>query len=75
VAQGASVVKVAAALKRKIISVRTHARAIGCPFPPLRPPEMGRYTGCRPEVINPLIDQYLYFGRFKSWSLLALYTA
>jgi hypothetical protein len=36
VAQGASVVKVAVALKRKIISVRTHARAIGCPFPPLR---------------------------------------
>jgi hypothetical protein len=36
VAQGASVVKVAAALKRKTISVRTRARALGCPFPPLR---------------------------------------
>jgi hypothetical protein len=36
VAQGASVVKVAAVLKRNIISVRTHARALGCPFPPLR---------------------------------------
>jgi hypothetical protein len=36
VAQGASVVKVAAALKRRIISVRARARALGCPFPPLR---------------------------------------
>jgi hypothetical protein len=36
VAQGASAVKVAAALKRKITSVRTRARSIGCPFPPLR---------------------------------------
>jgi GcrA cell cycle regulator len=36
VAQGASVVKAAAALKRKIVSVRARARAIGCPFPPLR---------------------------------------
>ena len=36
VAQGASVVKVAAALKRKIVSVRMRARALGCPFPPLR---------------------------------------
>jgi hypothetical protein len=36
VAQGASVTKVAAALKRKIVSVRTRARSIGCPFPPLR---------------------------------------
>jgi hypothetical protein len=36
VAQGASVVKAAAALKRKIVSVRTRARALGCPFPPLR---------------------------------------
>jgi methionyl-tRNA synthetase len=36
VAEGASVVKAAAALKRKIISVRTRARALGCPFPPLR---------------------------------------
>jgi hypothetical protein len=36
VAQGASVVKVAAALKRKIVSVRMRARALGCPFPTLR---------------------------------------
>jgi GcrA cell cycle regulator len=36
VAQGASVVKAAAALKRKIVSVRTRARVLGCPFPPLR---------------------------------------
>ena len=36
VAQGASVVRVAAALKRKVISVRQRARKIGCPFPPLR---------------------------------------
>jgi hypothetical protein len=36
VAEGASVVKAAAALKRKIASVRARARALGCPFPPLR---------------------------------------
>jgi hypothetical protein len=36
VAQGASVIKTAAALKRKIVSVRTRARVLGCPFPPLR---------------------------------------
>jgi hypothetical protein len=36
VAQGASVVKAAAALKRRIVSVRARARALGCPFPPLR---------------------------------------
>jgi hypothetical protein len=36
VTQDASVVKVAAALKRKIVSVRNRARALGCPFPPLR---------------------------------------
>jgi hypothetical protein len=36
VAQGASVVKAAAALKRKIVSVRARARTLGCPFPPLR---------------------------------------
>jgi len=36
VAQGASVVKAAGALKRTIVSVRTRARALGCPFPPLR---------------------------------------
>ena len=35
-AQGASVVKAAAALRRKTISVRTRARALGCRFPPLR---------------------------------------
>ena len=36
VAQGASVVRTAAALKRKIVSVRMRARALGCPFPTLR---------------------------------------
>jgi hypothetical protein len=36
VAQGASVIRVSAALKRKVISVRQRARKIGCPFPPLR---------------------------------------
>jgi hypothetical protein len=36
VTQGASVVKAAATLKRRIISVRARARALGCPFPPLR---------------------------------------
>jgi GcrA cell cycle regulator len=36
VAQGASAVKAAAALKRKIVSVRTRARVLGYPFPPLR---------------------------------------
>src|SRR4051794_14568583 len=36
VAKGASFVKAAAALKRKIVSVRTRARALGCPFQPLR---------------------------------------
>ena len=36
VAKGVSVVKVAAALKRKITSVRSRARVLGCPFPPLR---------------------------------------
>ena len=36
VAQGASVVKAAAALKRKIVSVGMRARALGCPFPTLR---------------------------------------
>jgi GcrA cell cycle regulator len=36
VAQGASFVKAAAALKRKTASVRTRARALGCPFPTLR---------------------------------------
>jgi GcrA cell cycle regulator len=36
VAQGASVIRAAAALKRTILSVRDHARKIGCPFPTLR---------------------------------------
>src|SRR6202012_2671811 len=36
VAQGASIVRSAAALNRKIVSVRTRARALGCPFPPLK---------------------------------------
>jgi hypothetical protein len=36
VAQGASIVKAAAALNRKLVSTRTRARALGCPFPPLR---------------------------------------
>ena len=36
VAQGASVVKAAATLKRRIISVRARARVLGSPFPPLR---------------------------------------
>ena len=35
VAEGASIVKAAAALKRKMISVRGRARALGCPFPAL----------------------------------------
>jgi hypothetical protein len=35
VAQGASTVRVAAALHRTIPSVRDHARKIGCPFPRL----------------------------------------
>jgi hypothetical protein len=33
VAQGASVVKAAAALKRTMVSVRERARTLGCPFP------------------------------------------
>jgi hypothetical protein len=47
--QGASVVKAAAALKRKIVSVRVRARALGCPFPPLRVvrQNLGRYIGLR----------------------------
>jgi GcrA cell cycle regulator len=36
VAQGASAVRVAAALKRNTMSVRYQARKIGSPFPPLR---------------------------------------
>jgi hypothetical protein len=36
VAQGASIVRAAAALDRTIPSVRDHARKIGCPFPTLR---------------------------------------
>jgi hypothetical protein len=36
VAQGASVVRVAAALRRRKGIVRARARKLGCPFPPLR---------------------------------------
>jgi GcrA cell cycle regulator len=36
VAQGASVIRAAAALRRSTINVRAHARAVGCPFPSLR---------------------------------------
>jgi hypothetical protein len=36
VAQGASVIRAAAALRRTTIEVRTHAREVGCPFPALR---------------------------------------
>jgi GcrA cell cycle regulator len=35
VAEGASVVRAAAALKRKQHSVAEHARKLGCPFPTL----------------------------------------
>jgi hypothetical protein len=35
-AQGASIIKAAAALKRKIVGVRIRARSLGCAFPPLR---------------------------------------
>lgn len=36
VAEGTSIIKAAAALKRKMVSVRTRARLLGCPFPTLR---------------------------------------
>jgi hypothetical protein len=36
VAQGASVIKAAAALRRTTASVRARSRGLGCPFPPLR---------------------------------------
>jgi hypothetical protein len=36
VAEGTSVIRAAAALRRTTINVRTHARAVGCPFPSLR---------------------------------------
>jgi hypothetical protein len=36
VAQEASVIRTAAALRRTTIDVRTHAREVGCPFPSLR---------------------------------------
>jgi hypothetical protein len=36
VAQGASVISAATALRRTTIDVRTRARAAGCPFPSLR---------------------------------------
>jgi hypothetical protein len=35
VAQGISIVRAAAALKRKQIAVRNRARKLGCPFPTL----------------------------------------
>jgi hypothetical protein len=46
VAQGASAVKAAAALKRKIVSVRTRARVLGYPFPPLRATREARGEQC-----------------------------
>jgi hypothetical protein len=36
VVKGVSIIKVAAALKRNIISVRTQARKLGTPFPPMK---------------------------------------
>jgi hypothetical protein len=36
VAQGASVIRAAAELRRTTINVRAHARVVGCPFPSLR---------------------------------------
>jgi hypothetical protein len=36
VAQGASVIRAAAALRRTTIEVRVRAREVGCPFPILR---------------------------------------
>jgi hypothetical protein len=36
VAQGATVIPAAAALRRATIEVRTRAREVGCPFPLLR---------------------------------------
>jgi hypothetical protein len=36
VAQGASVIHAADALRRTTIDVRAHAREVGCPFPSLR---------------------------------------
>jgi hypothetical protein len=36
VKQGFSIVRAAAALKRPMIGVRTRARKLGAPFPPLR---------------------------------------
>jgi hypothetical protein len=35
-AQGASVVRTAAALRRRKVAVQARARKLGCPFPPLR---------------------------------------
>ena len=49
VAQGASVVRAAAALKRKIVSVRVRARALGCPFPP--PPGARRKRAGTPNNV------------------------
>jgi GcrA cell cycle regulator len=36
VAQGASIVRAAAAFNRSLISVRNQARKLGTPFPPMR---------------------------------------
>ena len=36
VAQGASIVRAAAAFNRSIVSVRIQARKLGTPFPPMR---------------------------------------
>jgi GcrA cell cycle regulator len=36
VAQGASIIRVAAAFRRKQANIRQRARQLGCPFPPLR---------------------------------------
>ena len=36
VAKGVSVIKAAAALKRTTVSVRTQARKLGTPFPPMK---------------------------------------
>jgi hypothetical protein len=36
VAQGASIVRASAALRRRKVVVRERAKKLGCPFPPLR---------------------------------------
>jgi hypothetical protein len=56
-AQGVSIIKASAVLKRKIARVRTRARATGCAFQPLRfarkkwadtPDEVGRQDYLKP---------------------------